>query len=384
MSQVLIDVSRLVGRLLKGRLPTGIDRVSLAYIAHFSARAHAVVRIGPRLMVLAPEASRPVFACLVERPPGFRRVLAGLIARAFFTPRPARALDNAFMFNTGHSALHDIGFHRYMQRRGIRPMVVVHDLIPITYPEYCRAGELDKHVNRMQTVLRFASGVIANSQATLDALRDFARAGAHAMPAAAVALLASGVAPQPSPVRPLAAPYFVMLATIEPRKNHWMLLQLWRKLIERHGEAAPKLIVIGQRGWECENVIDLLERCEPLRGVVTELPRCSDADLATWLCHAQALLFPSFAEGYGMPLVEALALGTPIIASNLPVFREIAGDIPDYLDPMDGLGWMAQIEAYADPACLARMAQLERMRGYMPPDWSAHFKVVERLMEQLN
>lgn len=384
MSKILIDVSRLAGRLLKGRLPTGIDRVSLAYIAHFADRAQAMVRIGGRTMVLSPGESQRLFACLVDRPAGFKRVIVGVVARAFFTFTRVRGLSNAFMFNTGHSALHDIRFHRCMQKRGIRPIVVVHDLIPISHPEYCRPGERDKHVVRMSTVLRFARGVIANSGATLDDLRAFAQAAGRTMPPAAVALLASGVAHTPAQVSPLAAPYFVMLATIEPRKNHWMILQLWRKLTERHGDRAPRLVVIGQRGWECENVVDLLERCESLRGVVTELPRCSDTDLATYLHHAQALLFPSFAEGYGMPLVEALALGTPIIASDLPVFREIAQDIPHYLDPMDGLGWMASIEAFAEPASSLRAAQLRRMGGYTPPSWRAHFGVVEELMDRLH
>lgn len=384
MNDILIDVSRLIGRMMKGRLPTGIDRVSLAYIAHFSGRARAMVRIGGRTLVFQPDASRRLFACLAERPAGFRRILAGQVAREFFTVRRPRDLSNAFMFNTGHSALHDKRFHQYLRRRSVKPLVVVHDLIPISHPEYCRPGELDKHVRRMNTVLGFASGVITNSDATLEDLRAFAQRSGQPMPPAAAALLASAVLPAPSPVRPLAAPYFVMLSTIEPRKNHWMLLQLWRKLIERHGEQAPRLVVIGQRGWECENVVDLLERCESLRGVVTELPRCSDADLATYLRHAQALLFPSFAEGYGMPLVEALALGTPVIASDLPVFREIAGDIPDYLDPMDGLGWMARIESFSDRASALPAAQMQRMAGYAPPTWPAHFAAVEKLMGELS
>jgi glycosyltransferase involved in cell wall biosynthesis len=117
--------------------------------------------------------------------------------------------------------------------------------------------------------------------------------------------------------------------------------------------------------------------------MVTELPACTDADLATWLHHACALLFPSFAEGYGMPLVEALSRGVPVIASDLPVFREIAGDVPDYLDPLDGKGWMARIEAFADPVSPLRAAQLKRLAGYSAPTWSAHFQVVEQFLERL-
>ncbi|MCG8431238.1 MAG: glycosyltransferase, partial [Candidatus Omnitrophica bacterium] len=140
---------------------------------------------------------------------------------------------------------------------------------------------------------------------------------------------------------------------------------------------------IGQRGWECENVIDLLERSEAIRNFVIELPACSDADLSTYLYHSRALLFPSFAEGYGMPLMEALTLGVPVIASNLPVFREIAGDVPDYLDPLDSMGWLQKIEAFSTSCSLERAAQCERRAHFDPPSWSGHFQLVENLMEQL-
>ncbi|HZW14127.1 MAG TPA: glycosyltransferase family 1 protein [Noviherbaspirillum sp.] len=242
---------------------------------------------------------------------------------------------------------------------------------------------MDKHVVRMNAVLRLGHGLITNSQATLDELARFARASGQAMPPAVAAKLAAAELPSPATKRLINEPYFVALGTIEPRKNHWMLLQVWRKLVERLGERAPKLVVIGQRGWECENVVDLLERCEVLRGAVIELPRCSDSDLATYLHHAQALLFPSFAEGYGMPLVEALAQGVPAIASDLPAFREIAGNVPDYLDPLDGIGWMKQVEAYVDMDGPKRVAQLNRMAGFVPPKWSMHFQLVEELLERL-
>ena len=142
----------------------------------------------------------------------------------------------------------------------------------------------------------------------------------------------------------------------------------------------PRLVVIGQRGWECEQVVDLLERCEALRGTVIQRTRCSDSELATWLHHAQALLFPSFAEGYGMPLVEALAQRVPVIASDLPVFREIAGDIPVYLDPLDGAAWQRTILAYSTFDSVVRQEQCARVVDWRPPTWDHHFERVERLM----
>ena len=148
-------------------------------------------------------------------------------------------------------------------------------------------------------------------------------------------------------------------------------------------DPAPQLVVIGQRGWECEQVVDLLDRCTALQGHVTELPRCGDQELATWLAHAQALLFPSFTEGFGMPLVEALTLGVPVIASDLPVFREVAGGIPDYLDPIDGLGWYQRVLGYLAVGGPMRCAQRVRMEGFRAPTWGEHFTVVESLLDRV-
>ena len=178
-------------------------------------------------------------------------------------------------------------------------------------------------------------------------------------------------------------PYFVVLGTIEPRKNHVLLLHAWRRLVEHMGDRAPLLVIIGQRGWECENVIDILERCDMLRGHVLEHAACTDAELADWLGPARALLFPTFTEGFGLPLVEALALGTPVIVSDLPVFSEIAGDIPDYLDPLDALGWMNLIRGYAEPDCLARKLQVQRISRFVVPTWKNHFNRVDAFLDRV-
>jgi glycosyltransferase involved in cell wall biosynthesis len=100
----------------------------------------------------------------------------------------------------------------------------------------------------------------------------------------------------------------------------------------------------------------------------------------TYLRHAQALLFPSFTEGYGLPLVEALNLGVPVLASDLPVFREIADDIPEYLDPLDAIGWMKCIESFCQPDAPLRASQLQRISKFAPPTWARHFALLEQLL----
>jgi glycosyltransferase involved in cell wall biosynthesis len=381
---LLIDVSRLMGRANRGRLPTGVDRVCLAYVEHFGARAQAVLQWGGWRRIAPYGASQELFALLREPGEHFFRDASRIIARACLPPWPSQEGRGRIYFNHGHSGLDDHGLAHWLRRTRQRPVFMVHDLIPLTHPEYCRPGEREKHAARLRNLLAMGAGLLTNSDDTADALRAFAQANGLRLPPLQPAALAPATLRLPAAAQPpLPHPYFVVLGTIEPRKNHWLLLHLWRDLVAQLGARAPHLVVIGQRGWECENVVDMLERCDALHGYVHELAGCSDETLAGYLAHARALLFPSFAEGYGMPLVEALMLGTPGIASDLAVFREFAGAIPEYLDPLDGPAWMQAVRDYAQPDSPRRAAQLQRMSDFVTPTWDRHFERVEALLERL-
>ena len=378
---MIIDVTRLCARLLDGKFPTGVDRVSLAYVARFRSQADALVRHRGRWIGLSGPASKQVFDALLGEHPRPKWVIRSTVAAAFLTrwalPR------GSLLLNTGHSGLDDPDYADRVRRYGFRTVYFLHDLIPLTHPEYCREGEAVKHRQRLDTMIGTGAGLILNSEATSADLAAYADRAHLPLPPHIVATIGTVALPAPLEIVPCESPYFVMLGTIEPRKNHWLVLHLWRQLAERCPSETPTLVVIGQRGWECEQVVDLLERCAALRNKVIEVGACDDRSLAGWLRHARALLFPSFVEGYGMPLAEALGHGVPVIASDLPVFREIAGGIPDYLDPLDGPGWRRLVLDYASPTSAARAAQLKRLREFHPPRWSTHFTRVMSLLNGL-
>jgi glycosyltransferase involved in cell wall biosynthesis len=178
------------------------------------------------------------------------------------------------------------------------------------------------------------------------------------------------------------SPYFVVLGTIEPRKNHLLLLALWRHLAKQLGEKTPQLVVVGRRGWECEQVVDMLERCKAIHLHLLEVNNATDEQVVSLLKGARALLMPSYAEGFGMPVQEALALGTPVISSPLPAIREFAGEIPDYAEPHDGMRWEELIRSYAVDSSPERQAQLERLKSFKDMTWPEHFALVEEFLEK--
>ena len=388
---LLLDVTRLLVQFGTGKAVTGIDRVCLAYVRRFRAESRAVIQVRRGFFSFSHILSRRDSEVLYQRllAPGqkFGQWLILFLARVVLKsagPRPD--VRGAIYLNVGHMGIGVPGYGDWLVSLGVKPVFLVHDLIPITHPEYCTPRAKELHQARMETVLNHAAGVITNSQASLTALQDFADERGAILPYCTYALLGDDLLQNGalrSAQRPLAEPYFVVVGTIEARKNHLLLLQVWRKLVQIEGDRAPRLVVIGRRGWEAESVIDLLERCESLQGVVIEHSSCCDAELVGYLKHAKALLFPSHTEGYGLPLIEALGLGTPVLASDLSVFREIAQDIPDYIDPLDGMAWLAAVQDYAQDGSERRGQQLNRMLAYRQPQWSEHFAKVDAWLGQL-
>jgi glycosyltransferase involved in cell wall biosynthesis len=237
----------------------------------------------------------------------------------------------------------------------------IHDMLPLEAPEYFRKREFARHHTRLRQVARFAAGVIVSTHAVKDALLAHLRAnGRSDLPALVAAPPVSPLFQAGGPIDDelRKTPYFLQCGTLEPRKNHLMTLHVWRELVARHGQAAPKLVIVGARGWENENIVDLLERCAALRAHVLEVSGLATPSLVRLMRGARALLMPSFAEGYGLPLVEALALGAPVIASDIQVFREVAGGSFTAVSPIDGEGWLRAIEAKMEsPSAAARAAR---------------------------
>ncbi|WP_165322557.1 glycosyltransferase family 4 protein [Rhizorhabdus phycosphaerae] len=395
--EIILDISRLLSRTLHA-MPTGIDRVELVYarqlIDKIPNRLHfaAVNPLGlygrlpteAVLRFIAETEARWSSARSLSRREmlvAAGRSLASLRPRP--VPRRAAGSRRYYIQASPHHLDRPERVQAKLQAEGARFVCLVHDLIPIEYPEYARPNGADTHRRRIATMGAFAQGLIANSQATADSLTAFLGESA---PPVRVAHL--GCDPLPSGAAlpaGLTPPYFVVLSTIEPRKNHLLLLNIWRRMVETLGpEATPQLAIVGRRGWENENVIDMLERCDSIKGHVHELSGLPDHMVGTLLRNARALLCPSFAEGFGMPVTEALLSGTPALCSDLPALREAGGTVPEFLDPLDGPGWLAAITDYAHDGSAARLRQIERMQDWTPPTWDAHIATVLDLVRDID
>lgn len=375
---VWLDISRLLHRALAGGL-TGIDRVELAYAQTLSRTARDRLRfvtLTPwgRLVFLPHRVSLAFVEAIASRwTRGNGRRASAMAIRllaASATARSARSARRAVYLLVSHRHLASpAAVGKALSTTGAAFVPLIHDLIPITHPEYVKAGASERHARRMATVAAFADGVLANSEDTAAAMAPYLR---HGVPVLAPPL---GIRARPrsaiSPTRG-SDPYFVCVGTIEPRKNHILLLNLWRRLAELGTEPMPRLVIVGRRGWENENVVDMLERCGAIKPHVDELSGVPDEMMDTLMAGARAMLMPSFAEGYGIPVAEALSGGVPVLASDLGALREVGSGIPEFLDPMDARGWLDAVLDYAAPDSVRRAAQMSRMGSWTGPTWDDH------------
>lgn len=393
---MLVDLSRLLWRTLARRRPTGIDRVCLVYLARYGLlpRARGVFHWQRLRWVLPWWLTRHVVRWLLW----VNGMQAGPEGNAAFDiPSASVGLPKASLF-VGHTGLQWPGFARWARRLGwpaqhdAPALVFIHDLIPITHPQYCRAGQEAVHVRRMRQALQAAHGVVVNSHDTARELAAFAAREQLPLPPLCVAPLAPALGSAVCS-SPLAGPYFVVLGTVEARKNHALLLRVWQAWVSESAEPIPSLVVIGQAGWKAEEVLATL-RAPPKDLPILWLADADDATAACYLQHATALLMPSFAEGYGMPLAEALAMGVPVVASDLPALREVGEGLSmhsdgapppsfmalTYLSPDDEAGWLEAVKALAaDPVIARRQLQAA---GWQAPTWERHFAVVEQFLKQ--
>ncbi|WP_269586053.1 glycosyltransferase family 4 protein [Roseibium sp. Sym1] len=307
-------------------------------------------------------------------------------SRSHFEPKLAEVLDRYLhsritLVNTSHHGLgsRDLFFELRSEYRADF-VFFIHDIIPILFPEYVRADTVSAHHKRMQTIAEFRPFLIVNSSETQKTINAYFSGRNWPQPRSDVALI--GVEDKFLSECPDAGPakgpnHFVMLGTIEPRKNHLLILNLWRDLVESRTPNMPKLFVIGRRGWENENIIHMLDRCPAVRDHVIELSGVSDQTVSGILKSARALLFPSFVEGWGMPVVEALSMGVPVICSDIPVLHEAGQDVPDYIHPLDFTTWRETILSYNEANSPQRARQLKRLESYRAPRWHEHWSALE-------
>ena len=234
--------------------------------------------------------------------------------------------------------------------RRLKRVICIHDLIPVLFPEYCHDWSI-KFYSELRLQLPDVDGIICVSEATRDDLLRWLPALSSkpivVIPHAADACFSCETnSRDPSILRELGLlrhSYILSVGTLEPRKNLGTLLTAYSKLFLRLGEAVPKLVLCGPAGWGDLALVEKIKNLQ-LEGKIIFTGFVSNQFLATLYRNATCFVFPSVCEGFGLPVLEAISSGTPVLSSNHPAMVEVLGDAALFFNPFNSDQLSVQLE----------------------------------------
>jgi len=337
---VAVDISPLWEPL------TGIGWYLLRILESLAQSDEVRLRLYPPSLFDAPEAAGPQHAIpqgpaleLVRYPDPVNLSLDRTFLMRWFErlePRLVAADLNRVLFAPNY-----VLSARFSKAKG-RLVATVHDLAVSHFPETMEASTRQALERNLDATLAKATALVTVSETVRQELiadkeirRDKIRA------------IHSGPGNPPDGSKAIAAlptgePFVLFVGTLEPRKNLRTLLDAW-ELLHRQVADPPVLVLCGRLGWKSESLEDSIRRAQAA-GRVRALGYVESAELATWYRGALAVALPSLYEGFGLPAVEAMAVGTPLILSDIPVLREVAGDAALYVEAEDAEAWAEAVE----------------------------------------
>ncbi|OLF51458.1 glycosyltransferase family 4 protein [Pseudomonas chlororaphis] len=278
-----------------------------------------------------------------------------------------------------------------LKRDGVGIVSVIYDLIPLTHPQFCDAGLVRVFNRWFDWIARTADGYIAISATIRDQVHAemLRRVGREQVAERWFDYFQLGseldqcnehsrIDPDLTQLFKQRAPVFLMVSTIEPRKNHGFLIDAFERVWANGSQA--RLCIAGRIGWKCEALIERIRRHPELNRRLFMFNSLNDNSLEYAYSKSTALVFPSYVEGFGLPLVEAMQRGLPAMGSDIPVFREIGGEFMAYFD-LD------------DPQSLADLVIQQERTGVFPAarsvdEWrwltwrDASKQLIERIVRQ--
>jgi glycosyltransferase involved in cell wall biosynthesis len=252
---------------------------------------------------------------------------------------------------------HDVDpeVYRRIRASGAKIVVLVHDLLPISFDQFYPAPWCYEFKENVKAAFTYADAFFCVSNSTRSALIEFGTRQRQKVPPVMTAyngfepLVEREVLDGPEfkekrsfllrpnvdrafggPVRP-----FVMVGSIEPKKGHFPTIRCF-EAIWRAGHPRG-LVIIGRRGWLEQAIVEVIENCAYYEEKLFWLSDLDDFDLAQAYTRCHALIFSSFGEGFGLPMVEASFFGKPTVVLDTPIAREILGDAGLFFQNAEGL-----------------------------------------------
>lgn len=226
------------------------------------------------------------------------------------------------------------------QRTNIGIFGIMYDLVPLVVPQFTAKVTIDGFGKRFEGALEVFDGWFAISKNTKKDMLEEARKKNITLEESSIVVIKLGgdaVYPGNEAAKPISSglrpdEFSLFVSTIEARKNQFLVYQAVKRLQEKSTKHLP-VVLVGKRGWLSNDFIYILQNDTSLEGKIIWLEKIDDRGLRWLYRNCAFTIYPSFYEGWGLPVAESLAYGKPCIAANTASIPEIAGDLIEYFSP---------------------------------------------------
>lgn len=272
----------------------------------------------------------------------------------------------------------------YLGPRGAKSFLACFDTVPVQFPELLVRDEIGQQFRQhLVEMAHGATGVWAISHATKRDLERFWESArletvlpkVFTVPLASYASssrLPSLNAEDRSILRDVFSKgsYVLYVSSVEPRKNHKLMLDIWRELYAERGSECPQFVYVGMTGWGCGDILQRIPRMQAsIAGKITGLHRVSDNLLQHLYYNCSFTVFPSLYEGWGLAATEAMQFGKVSVVSDNSSLNEATQYLMPTLHPLDFLGWKSEIERLFDDIPYRRSLEQRIATEYRPLTW---------------
>jgi glycosyltransferase involved in cell wall biosynthesis len=281
------------------------------------------------------------------------------------------------------------------EKTGLKIIGCCYDLIPVKYPQYC-VGDVAKFFGEYFLTLSSIADHIAciSRSSQSDLIHFLDSAGMPFIPNTSVFTLGDTIQevsqaknnPERPSFLPFTTPYILFVSTIERRKNHILVYQAIRSIYEEHFlelEDIPNVVFVGMKGWGVEELLSDLSLDPDIGSKFYIYDHVSDSDLSSLYANCLFTVYPSYYEGWGLPVAESLCYGKPVICSNKSSLPEVAGDLAIYVDPYSAKELAEKITSLVKDSCSLEALEKRIKSSYKPRSWLDSGKQISAIVSAL-
>jgi glycosyltransferase involved in cell wall biosynthesis len=274
------------------------------------------------------------------------------------------SIDHTFMFESGSTIISlDPDFlhldfmkdlEKLKEQLHLEIIMICYDLIPIIYPDSCVEIIRNNFPIWLNSLSKIADKIVCISQNTKDDLLKYFKEKQLNIPELDVVYLGDNSVSKtlhnnitPKIASLIMHRYIVYLASFEPRKNHQLIIDAYKLMLENEDKDIPKIYLVGTMGWKNKGIFSQIEENSKLKKYIKILKNINDTDLTALFQNCLFSIYPSLYEGWGLPIRESLMNGRFCISSNTSSLKEAGENYSEYIDPKDTKKWAERILFYS-------------------------------------